>query len=475
MSLYTSAEVFASSTLIENTDDLISSAHLLWNHADELSRCAHAYAQSAFFASQQMSSSYACPEHIYGISPAAAPLSEAARHCEQTALLLESYAAYLRDLADKLMRALHLYSHAEAQTSRWMQSLLATSSYVFPVQTGLGLAAVSAAEELSSGKASLAGFFGRHPREQQIYLDQLGNRLSNGGGVPGAAERLAKGAEELADVWQGNSLTVTPMPAVPLPAASTLSQSLTNLETLSSLKHGTISIQRYTRANGTHSWVVTIPGTDGQKDSPFGWPQNVDLMARSERARATADSQRAVLSAMQQAGIQPGEPVALVGHSQGGIIAASIASATQHPYTISHVVTAGSPIARHPIDTSKTWVTSVETDRELVSSLDGKDNPIREHWLTVRGRIRDSQPSASLQPTRVPNAKDTHELSHAMNYHTATFRDAKRLPSPELEAHETHFSELTEGRLDRNLAYECRMNKEPDSEHTHRTPENTGP
>lgn len=62
--------------------------------------------------------------------------------------------------------------------------------------------------------------------------------------------------------------------------------------------------------------------------------------------------------------------MALIGHSQGGIVAAALASDYADTYRIEHVVTAGSPIANHPIS-SNTWVTSVEMDDELVAALDG--------------------------------------------------------------------------------------------------------
>lgn len=80
-----------------------------------------------------------------------------------------------------------------------------------------------------------------------------------------------------------------------------------------------------------------------------------------------------VAEAMRQAGIGKDEPVALIGHSQGGIVAATLASDWAEEYTIEHVVTAGSPVANHPIP-QRTWVTSVEIDDELVAALDGACN-----------------------------------------------------------------------------------------------------
>ena len=81
---------------------------------------------------------------------------------------------------------------------------------------------------------------------------------------------------------------------------------------------------------------------------------------------------------MRQAGIGKDEPVALIGHSQGGIVAATLASDWAEEYTIEHVVTAGSPVANHPIP-QRTWVTSVEIDDELVAALDGAANPVTDN------------------------------------------------------------------------------------------------
>ena len=96
--------------------------------------------------------------------------------------------------------------------------------------------------------------------------------------------------------------------------------------------------------------------------------------------------------AMKQAGFKSNEPGALIGHSQGGIVAATIASDLKDDYDIEHVVTAGSPVANHPIP-EKTWVTSEEMDDELVAALDGAANPSSDHWLTVRGTASKSSSS----------------------------------------------------------------------------------
>ncbi len=68
---------------------------------------------------------------------------------------------------------------------------------------------------------------------------------------------------------------------------------------------------------------------------------NLNLVAGNPTAAAES-----VTRAMENAGIPQGSPVMLVGHSQGGIIAAQLASdpAFVERYGVSHVMTYGAPI-----------------------------------------------------------------------------------------------------------------------------------
>lgn len=93
----------------------------------------------------------------------------------------------------------------------------------------------------------------------------------------------------------------------------------------------------------TRSWSVVIRGTQ-----QWGFlecnPQ--DLLSNLQEVSGEASAARATVSAaMEAAGIQPGEAVELVGHSQGGIVAAAIAAdaSLASRYNIQSVLTAGSP------------------------------------------------------------------------------------------------------------------------------------
>jgi hypothetical protein len=146
-----------------------------------------------------------------------------------------------------------------------------------------------------------------------------------------------------------------------------------------------VQVRRPGPAGHQVAWVVHIPGTQrgpgrtrpGQ--SPFDLAGDVHLMAGHRTAGTEA-----VSSAMSAAGIPPGDPVLLVGHSQGGMIAAALAAdpALRSRYAITHVVTAGSPIAGVPVRPG-VQVLSLEHRDDLVPRLDGHPNPQREEWVTV--------------------------------------------------------------------------------------------
>ncbi|MFN8074272.1 MAG: hypothetical protein U0Q15_02490 [Kineosporiaceae bacterium] len=132
------------------------------------------------------------------------------------------------------------------------------------------------------------------------------------------------------------------------------------------------------------AWVVAVPGTRSWAvpagREPLDAVANVRLVAGAPTA-----SRQAVVAAMAGAGVRPGEPVVLVGHSQGGLVAASIAAdpALRARFRVSHVVTAGSPVATTPVP-ADVRVLALEHRRDVVPRLEGAANPARPGWWTVR-------------------------------------------------------------------------------------------
>lgn len=334
-------------------------------------------------------------------------------------------------------------------------------------------------------------------KERETSLNFLSNAqkyLSQA--IPFISSALSFVSAPINDRKQGNNLLLTKVNEMWRKPGSVLARPGRNLlETLENLTElgsenlgvspplvnpdaATIAIQRFRRSDGSSSWLVIIPGTDGKAHSPFGWAQNAEVMSHSSLVRKQADSTRMVVEAMKRSGIKSNEPVALVGHSQGGIVAASIASDYAKQYNIQHVVTAGSPIANHPIP-KKTWVTSIEMDDEIVPSLDGKENPRRNNWVTIHGHaihVKESERSLPPGVTRfsgkqystkkfnndgifVNDVPEERTLTHDLHYHTAAYEDALQLGSKSVREQDRHFQNTINGKLQSTTLWQGVMKK----------------
>lgn len=131
-------------------------------------------------------------------------------------------------------------------------------------------------------------------------------------------------------------------------------------------------------------YVVDVPGTKdwplpGQVESANDLGVNVDAMAGNKTVL-----QEGIQEALRQAGAQDsGAPVMLVGHSQGGIVAAqSTKDLISNGYNVTHVVTAGSPVGRIDMP-SNVQVLSLENRNDIVPHLDAGDNPDSPNRTTV--------------------------------------------------------------------------------------------
>ncbi|MDH2412649.1 hypothetical protein [Nocardioides sp. CER19] len=105
---------------------------------------------------------------------------------------------------------------------------------------------------------------------------------------------------------------------------------------------GTVEVQTLTGTDGRRRHVVYLPGMDDL--TPFSVDSDVRDVGAAVSLEAGVPTAygAGALEAMHQAGIRSGEPVLLVGHSQGGMQALQLASAGS-PYDVTQVVTLGSP------------------------------------------------------------------------------------------------------------------------------------
>ncbi len=146
---------------------------------------------------------------------------------------------------------------------------------------------------------------------------------------------------------------------------------------------GVISIQQLTGDDGRGTYVVQLPGTDDflSDHAVRNMGSNLNLIAGDSTAYGEA-----VRLAMADAGVPADAPVMLVGHSQGGMQAAALAGDPDFGYHVTHVVTAGSPVATSGIPDDVT-VLSLENTGDVVPLLDGEPGPDGAHHTTVQADV----------------------------------------------------------------------------------------
>jgi pimeloyl-ACP methyl ester carboxylesterase len=177
------------------------------------------------------------------------------------------------------------------------------------------------------------------------------------------------------------------------PAPRGVADLLTALEHRDRLCHGDtqgeIDVRRLTRAGPDGklltSWVVDLPGTKAWQPDPRD-REHLNDMATNLATMAGSASSRVdgVTQALRLAGVRPGEPVMLVGHSQGGLVALRAAEqyARDGSFSVTHVVTSGSPVARMPVPASVS-VLALENRYDVVPQLDGRPSPPEANRVTV--------------------------------------------------------------------------------------------
>ena len=160
-----------------------------------------------------------------------------------------------------------------------------------------------------------------------------------------------------------------------------------------------VRVLEVVHADGSSAWVVEIPGTQEwwpeAEANPFDVTSDVRAMAQDPTVAAFG-----VAAALEVARGRAGrsgraDPVMLVGHSQGGILAAALAAdpAFTARHRVTHVLTSGSPIAQFTVPTG-TRVLAVEHREDPVPRLDLARNPATAEQATIR--VADGEPGPLL-------------------------------------------------------------------------------
>lgn len=151
--------------------------------------------------------------------------------------------------------------------------------------------------------------------------------------------------------------------------------------------HGAVDVRTLTLPDGSRRVIVDVTGTRSWTPLPTGDVTSLTTNGRALVGEPSAYEQ-GVLAAMRDAGVRRDDPVMLVGHSEGGMVAVEAArdAAASGTFTITHVVTVGSPIGLTVGALPRSvQVLALENSRDLVPHLDGVANPDEPNVTTVTG------------------------------------------------------------------------------------------
>ena len=149
--------------------------------------------------------------------------------------------------------------------------------------------------------------------------------------------------------------------------------------------HGELRVVKYRTGNRV-AWRVDIRGTQVWTVTGAN-PQDMrtNLQTNASGQAGNSDMTNAVTRALDQAGYRRGQPVELIGHSQGGAVAAQLGAnpALAKKYNIKSVVTLGSNTGNFR-PSSGVHMVSLENSADIVPRLDGRTNPNVPNLTTVR-------------------------------------------------------------------------------------------
>ncbi|MDN4480450.1 hypothetical protein [Demequina muriae] len=175
------------------------------------------------------------------------------------------------------------------------------------------------------------------------------------------------------------------------PAPTGVADLIAGIDPLQIGGDGVVAVETIAHPDGSRSHVVRIPGTQDfsvTAASPFDNRTNAVAVTGGD-----TDTARLVRDAMRAAGVLPHEPVMLVGHSQGGMVATTLAADASDEFRVTHVVTAGSPTDRiaHRDDIQYLHLSS---EQEVVHQLDARATPDAPHITTVVADLRTATDAA---------------------------------------------------------------------------------
>lgn len=204
-----------------------------------------------------------------------------------------------------------------------------------------------------------------------------------------------KGSQSLEENWRPGHAATAPYgkagQSAAVKIAPTLAGVLEGSKDAYGYPPGSIAVDRIERPNGTHAWIVHLPGTEdwGSFDSsnPFDMEGNLEGMT-AQQSRVFSQQQVMIQELMKKAladaGALPGEDTLITGHSGGGIHAAAAAAnpAFLAQVNVKMIVIAGAPAAEQKIGPNIS-VVDLQNEDDIVTALDLKAPPKSENWTTI--------------------------------------------------------------------------------------------
>ncbi|HLS25228.1 MAG TPA: hypothetical protein VK063_05065 [Beutenbergiaceae bacterium] len=204
----------------------------------------------------------------------------------------------------------------------------------------------------------------------------------------------------------------------PATTLARLVQDVGDLYPMFGAEPGMVQVNRMVAPDGSVAWQVLIPGTQSD-DAPWGgdvpndWASNLQIYDRRESAASAA-----VIAAMRAAGVRPGEPVMLAGHSQGGLVATDLAARedVRAEFAIESIVSVGAPVGHIDIPDGVAAL-HLEHEDDLVAGVDDRTNPVTPERTTVTRNVTPENPWHQIggvhQAHHIPAYVETARLTDA--------------------------------------------------------------
>lgn len=344
--------------------------------------------------------------------------SLASQRCREVAADGERHAGELDELAGRLEAAADSYEAAEAASAAHVWQLPHPPEIVrtlLPLDYLAIASGLAAADAVLHGQAPWA--FTRHGAGMVVDA-AVWTLTGRRDGVLSTSRDLgtvvtALGVSNQASVERvagpGSPSGGPPPSAAPVEGVAGVAAAVADLyPEEGNVPPGTIRIDRVTAVDGSTSWLVLVPGTQGElvSTNPFDWVANPGAMAGQVTAATST-----VVQAMRQAGIKPGQRVMLAGHSQGGLVAYNAANQVGD-LDVTGVVALGSPTG-HLEAPAGTEVLSVQHVEDPVPGLDNAADPVSENVTVVERQL-----TASISPDAA--AASDWQASHGTDLYVQT-------------------------------------------------------